>query len=171
LNWTERIIRMRKEVPEIGWGDFTVLNVRDPAVLALRYDWRNNRCCSYTIFTNNRAKFFRIRESVASTANCSLIFLLKTTVGLTNPANTALCWKAMVTAGTGSADSTICCVGPTSTRAIPTRIEQAERQAANPAVLSARTAGTARGELFLTLRRPPLTLCRQQAQSTYFAVR
>src|SRR5881409_10137 len=42
LNWTERIIRMRKEVPEIGWGNFTVLNVRDPAVLALRYDWRNN---------------------------------------------------------------------------------------------------------------------------------
>jgi maltose alpha-D-glucosyltransferase / alpha-amylase len=42
LNWTERIIRMRKEVPEIGWGDFTALNVRDPAVLAMRYDWRNN---------------------------------------------------------------------------------------------------------------------------------
>src|SRR3984957_16308274 len=31
LNWTERIIRMRKEVPEIGWGDFTVLPVGDPA--------------------------------------------------------------------------------------------------------------------------------------------
>src|SRR5436190_5784034 len=42
LNWTERIVRMRKEVPEIGWGDFAVLNVRDPAVLAMRYDWRNN---------------------------------------------------------------------------------------------------------------------------------
>ena len=42
LNWTERIIRMRKEVPEIGWGDFAVLKIRDPAVLALRYDWRNN---------------------------------------------------------------------------------------------------------------------------------
>jgi maltose alpha-D-glucosyltransferase / alpha-amylase len=42
LNWTERIIRMRKEVPEIGWGDFTVVKVRDPAILALRYDWRNN---------------------------------------------------------------------------------------------------------------------------------
>ena len=42
LNWTERIIRMRKEVPEIGWGDFTVLNTRVPAVLAMRYDWRNN---------------------------------------------------------------------------------------------------------------------------------
>jgi maltose alpha-D-glucosyltransferase/alpha-amylase len=42
LNWTERIIRMRKEVPEIGWGDFTVISARDPAVLILRYDWRNN---------------------------------------------------------------------------------------------------------------------------------
>jgi maltose alpha-D-glucosyltransferase / alpha-amylase len=42
LNWTERIIRMRKEVPEIGWGDFEVLSIRDPAVLAIRYDWRNN---------------------------------------------------------------------------------------------------------------------------------
>jgi maltose alpha-D-glucosyltransferase / alpha-amylase len=42
LNWTERIIRMRKEVPEVGWGDFEVLSIREPAVLAIRYDWRNN---------------------------------------------------------------------------------------------------------------------------------
>jgi maltose alpha-D-glucosyltransferase/alpha-amylase len=42
LNWTERIIRMRKEVPEIGWGDYAILKLADPAVLAIRYDWRNN---------------------------------------------------------------------------------------------------------------------------------
>ncbi len=42
LNWTERIIRMRKEVPEIGWGDPEILNAGDDAVLAIRYDWRNN---------------------------------------------------------------------------------------------------------------------------------
>src|SRR5207248_10350031 len=42
LNWTERIIRMRKEVPEVGWGDFAVIPTRDPAVLVMRYDWRNN---------------------------------------------------------------------------------------------------------------------------------
>ena len=42
LNWTERIIRMRKEVPEIGWGDFKIIATRDPAVLIIRYDWRNN---------------------------------------------------------------------------------------------------------------------------------
>lgn len=42
LNWTERIIRMRKEVPELGWGDFTVLETGNDGVLALRYEWRNN---------------------------------------------------------------------------------------------------------------------------------
>lgn len=42
LNWTERVIRMRKEVPEVGWGDFEVIETKDPAVLILRYDWRNN---------------------------------------------------------------------------------------------------------------------------------
>jgi maltose alpha-D-glucosyltransferase/alpha-amylase len=42
LNWTERIIRMRKEVPEVGWGAFKVLDVGDNSVLGLRYDWRNN---------------------------------------------------------------------------------------------------------------------------------
>jgi len=42
LNWTERIVRMRKEVPEVGWGDFAIIPTRDPAVLVMRYDWRNN---------------------------------------------------------------------------------------------------------------------------------
>ncbi|MHB0705163.1 alpha-amylase family protein [Roseomonas mucosa] len=42
LNWTERIIRMRKEVPEIGWGDFRIVSTGTPEVLAVRYDWRRN---------------------------------------------------------------------------------------------------------------------------------
>jgi maltose alpha-D-glucosyltransferase / alpha-amylase len=42
LNWMERVIRMRKEVPEIGWGEFVVLKTRSREVLAIRYDWRNN---------------------------------------------------------------------------------------------------------------------------------
>jgi maltose alpha-D-glucosyltransferase/alpha-amylase len=51
LNWMERIIRMRKEVPEIGWGEFKVLNTGDNAVLGLRYDWRNNS----VLFVHNLA--------------------------------------------------------------------------------------------------------------------
>ena len=42
LNWMERVIRMRKEVPEIGWGDFEILRTGTPEVLAIRYDWRGN---------------------------------------------------------------------------------------------------------------------------------
>jgi maltose alpha-D-glucosyltransferase / alpha-amylase len=42
LNWMERVIRMRKEVPEIGWGDFSLVPLRTPGVLAMEYEWRNN---------------------------------------------------------------------------------------------------------------------------------
>jgi maltose alpha-D-glucosyltransferase / alpha-amylase len=51
LNWTERIIRMRKEVPEIGWGDFTIIRSKDPSILIMRYDWRNN----WVLFIHNLA--------------------------------------------------------------------------------------------------------------------
>jgi len=40
LNRTERMIRMRKECPEISWGNFEVLRTDAPEVLVIRYDWR-----------------------------------------------------------------------------------------------------------------------------------
>ena len=40
LNWFERTIRLRKELPEIGWGECTVLEVGTPEVLALRHEWQ-----------------------------------------------------------------------------------------------------------------------------------
>ena len=42
LNWTERMIRARKECPEIGWGTYKVLGTGDSSVLAVRFEWRNN---------------------------------------------------------------------------------------------------------------------------------
>jgi len=42
LNWTERMIRLRKECPELGWGDYAILNTRSSSVLAVHYEWRNN---------------------------------------------------------------------------------------------------------------------------------
>src|SRR5215475_6330404 len=53
LNWTERIIRMRKEVPEIGWGDFQVIETRQDGVLVMRYDWRNNSVLFVHNFTDS----------------------------------------------------------------------------------------------------------------------
>src|SRR6202047_2968271 len=42
MNWMERMIRMRKEAPEIGWGGVSFLQPRAPEVMEIRYDWRNN---------------------------------------------------------------------------------------------------------------------------------
>ncbi|MCR0984502.1 alpha-amylase family protein [Roseomonas populi] len=42
LNWTERVIRMRKEIPEIGSGDYEVVTTGANDILAIRYDWRGN---------------------------------------------------------------------------------------------------------------------------------
>jgi maltose alpha-D-glucosyltransferase/alpha-amylase len=61
MNWMERIIRMRKEVPEIGWGDFKILATGAPAVLAIRYDWRDN---SVVVVHNLSANPCDIRLSV-----------------------------------------------------------------------------------------------------------
>jgi maltose alpha-D-glucosyltransferase/alpha-amylase len=40
LNWMERAIRARKELPELGWGACQVLETDQPAVLAHRCDWQ-----------------------------------------------------------------------------------------------------------------------------------
>ena len=77
LNWTERIIRMRKEVPEIGWGTFKVLNIRDNAILGLRYDWRNNSA----LFLHNLAdepREIRFTTELQGDEGRSLINLLST---------------------------------------------------------------------------------------------
>ena len=39
LNWFERLIRRRRECPELGWGEWAVLEQPAPAVFAHRVDW------------------------------------------------------------------------------------------------------------------------------------
>jgi maltose alpha-D-glucosyltransferase/alpha-amylase len=56
LNWTERVIRTRKECPEISWGDFVVLRTSAPAVLAMRYDWRGTSLLTLPNFSNRAQK-------------------------------------------------------------------------------------------------------------------
>jgi maltose alpha-D-glucosyltransferase/alpha-amylase len=40
LNWMERAIRTRKELPELGWGTWRVLDTDQPSVLAHCCDWQ-----------------------------------------------------------------------------------------------------------------------------------
>jgi maltose alpha-D-glucosyltransferase/alpha-amylase len=42
LNVTERLIRLRKECPEFGWGEAQVLRTGSPHVLAVLASWRGN---------------------------------------------------------------------------------------------------------------------------------
>ena len=62
LNWTERAIRLRKELPEIGWGQVSVLKAPNQ-ILALRYDWRGVA----SVFIHNLAEA-RIECSIDVTA-------------------------------------------------------------------------------------------------------
>ena len=73
LNWTERIIRMRKEVPEIGWGDFADPAPARPggprAALRLAQQFRRHSC---TISTPSRA---RSRLMLASKARAARLLV------------------------------------------------------------------------------------------------
>jgi maltose alpha-D-glucosyltransferase/alpha-amylase len=42
LNRMEQIIRIRRGAPEFGWGDFRLIEVDAPAIMAHRCDWRGN---------------------------------------------------------------------------------------------------------------------------------
>ena len=45
---------MRKECPELGWGDATVLRVDVPEVLAIRYDFRGVSMLTLHNFSGRR---------------------------------------------------------------------------------------------------------------------
>lgn len=42
LHWMTRMIHTRKQCPEIGWGEWKILETGDPAVFAMRHDWRGS---------------------------------------------------------------------------------------------------------------------------------
>jgi maltose alpha-D-glucosyltransferase/alpha-amylase len=42
LNWFERLIRRRRECPELGFGALTLLDTGAPSVLAHRCDWEGS---------------------------------------------------------------------------------------------------------------------------------
>ncbi|MGN6374514.1 MAG: alpha-amylase family protein [Sphingomonas sp.] len=73
LNWTERIIRRRKEVPEIGRGDYAVLDT-PKQVVALRYAWLGNT----TLFLHNLCAERMEIELTSKDAGADLLVCLLT---------------------------------------------------------------------------------------------
>ncbi|HZZ87651.1 MAG TPA: alpha-amylase family protein [Caulobacteraceae bacterium] len=70
MNWMERMIRSRKEAPEIGWGDFAMLDAGHPSVLAMRYDWLGN---SVVVLHNFSASPLEIRFEIGLAKKTGLL--------------------------------------------------------------------------------------------------
>ena len=75
LNWVERKIRMRKECPEISWGDWQILETNAPDVLTMRYEWQEHSLLILHNFTD-KARSVRIHADTAG--NRTLVDLLAT---------------------------------------------------------------------------------------------
>jgi maltose alpha-D-glucosyltransferase/alpha-amylase len=63
LRWTIRMIRLRKECPEIGWGDWELVSTRSPSTLALLYRWRGNALlCVHNLGAQPREISLRVKD-------------------------------------------------------------------------------------------------------------
>jgi maltose alpha-D-glucosyltransferase/alpha-amylase len=51
MNWMERMIRVRKETPEIGWGDYRIVESKRDDVLIVRYEWQGKSVVVVHSFT------------------------------------------------------------------------------------------------------------------------
>jgi maltose alpha-D-glucosyltransferase/alpha-amylase len=69
VNWVERKIRMRRECPEISWGDWKILDPGTPGVLLMRYDWRDHTL----IIVHNFTAQSRVARLDAETAGSTFL--------------------------------------------------------------------------------------------------
>jgi maltose alpha-D-glucosyltransferase/alpha-amylase len=75
LNWMERKIRMRRDCPEISWGDWKIINTNADDVLVMEYTWRGH---SLIVLHNFTDKPRAIRIPVATAGTPTLVDLLWT---------------------------------------------------------------------------------------------
>jgi len=68
LRWNERMIRLRKQCPEIGWGEWRLLPTRSNSILAIEYTWRGSTIvCLHNLSGQTReARVQAGRETLAN---------------------------------------------------------------------------------------------------------
>jgi maltose alpha-D-glucosyltransferase/alpha-amylase len=70
LNWTERLIRTRRETNEIGWGRLTVLPTEAASVLAHRADWQESTLVAVHNLSAAPASVRLTLDDVGAEAEC-----------------------------------------------------------------------------------------------------
>ena len=75
LNWVESKIRMRRECPEISWGDWKILKTNADDVLVMEFTWRDH---SLIVLHNFVDKPRAIRIPVSTAGTQVLVDLLST---------------------------------------------------------------------------------------------
>ena len=73
LNWMTVMIRLRKECPEVGQGDWEIVEVNHPHVLALLYHWRGQRLLTLHNFSEEPVE---VKVKLAGETSDKLIDLL-----------------------------------------------------------------------------------------------
>jgi maltose alpha-D-glucosyltransferase/alpha-amylase len=64
LNWMQRLIRTRREIPEISWGDWKIIRTSEPGVLIMRYDYDGHAVITLHNF-DHKPRAPRLDPSVA----------------------------------------------------------------------------------------------------------
>ena len=55
-SWAARAVRVRRESPELGWGEWRILDVGDPHVLAIETRWRDDQMITLHNLSGEPAK-------------------------------------------------------------------------------------------------------------------
>ena len=83
LNWVERKIRMRRECPEISWGDWRIIDAGAPGVLVMRYDFSGQTL----LILHNLTARSRVAHINPSAVDCQCLIDLLWTNDSTADAN------------------------------------------------------------------------------------
>jgi maltose alpha-D-glucosyltransferase/alpha-amylase len=70
LSWMKRLIRLRRECPELGTGNATLLRIEEETVLAHRSEYRNRAVIAFHNFSGARR---RVRVSASETGGRELV--------------------------------------------------------------------------------------------------
>jgi maltose alpha-D-glucosyltransferase / alpha-amylase len=73
LTWMARMIRLRKECPEIGWGRCRILKTKLPSVMALAYTWRDSTVLTVHNFAEQPHELTLKAEDVGADRLSSLL--------------------------------------------------------------------------------------------------